>query len=102
MKHQGQGKAIMAKYIKKPIVVEAFRFQIDDAMPDWFNEKRITNEIITYDDGTCDIVTLEGTMHADKGDYIIKGIKSEVYPCKPDVFEQTYDVYNKSKHGLFD
>lgn len=79
------------KYRKKPIVIEAFRFQIDNAMPDWFNEKRITNEIITYDDGTCDIKTLEGVMHANKGDYIIKGVKGEIYPCKPDIFEETYE-----------
>lgn len=78
-------------YRKKPIIIEAFRFQIDDEMPDWFNEKRTTNEIITYDDGTCDIRTLEGVMRADKGDYIILGIKGEAYPCKPDIFEQTYE-----------
>jgi hypothetical protein len=79
------------KYRKKPVVIEAFRFQMDSEMPDWFNEKRITNEIVTYDDGTCNIKTLEGVMHADKGDYIIPGIKGEVYPCKPDIFEQTYE-----------
>lgn len=81
----------MAKYKKKPVVIEAFRFQIDDVMPDWFNEKRITNEIITHEDGTCDIKTLEGTMRADKGDYVILGVKGEVYPCKPDIFEATYE-----------
>jgi hypothetical protein len=81
----------MAKYKKKPVVIEAFRFQIDDVMPDWFNKKRITNEIITREDGTCDIKTLEGTMRADKGDYVILGVKSEVYPCKPDIFEATYE-----------
>lgn len=79
------------KYRKKPVVIEAFRFQIDKSMPDWFNEKRITNEIITYDDGTCDIKTLEGTMKANKGDYIIQGVNGEIYPCKPDIFEKTYE-----------
>ena len=77
----------MAKYKKKPVVIETFRFQIDDVMPDWFNEKRITNEIITHEDGTCDIKT----MRADKGDYVILGVKGEVYPCKPDIFEATYE-----------
>jgi hypothetical protein len=38
------------------------------------------------------IETLEGTMSADKGDYIIKGIKGEFYPCKPDIFNLTYDA----------
>jgi hypothetical protein len=79
------------KYRMKPVVIEAFRFQLDDEMPDWFNEKRICNEIITYDDGTCDIKTLEGIMHAEKVDYIIMGVKGEVYPCKPDIFLQTYE-----------
>ena len=81
----------MAKYRKKPVVIEAFRFKIDDAMPDWFNEKRITNEIITYDDGTCLIKTLEGDMQANYGDYVIRGVNGECYPCKPGIFDKTYD-----------
>ena len=56
------------KYRKKPIIVEAY----------------IANEE-EY------IKTLEGTMKADKGDYIITGVKGEQYPCKPDVFKQTYE-----------
>ena len=79
------------KYRKKPVVIEAFRFQIDNAMPDWFNEKRITNEIVTHDDGTVEIETLEGVMKANRGDYIIQGVNGEIYPCKPDIFEKTYD-----------
>ena len=38
------------------------------------------------------IRTLEGNMIATKGDYIIKGVQGEIYPCKPDIFEQTYDI----------
>ena len=41
---------------------------------------------------TLDIFTLEGTHYADFGDYIIKGVKGEFYPCKPDIFEKTYDI----------
>jgi hypothetical protein len=37
------------------------------------------------------ITTLEGVMRADKGDWIIKGVKGELYPCKPDIFEMTYE-----------
>jgi len=37
------------------------------------------------------IYTLEGTMTADYGDYIIQGVNGEIYPCKPDIFEQTYE-----------
>ena len=40
---------------------------------------------------TCDIETLEGTMHASIGDYIITGVNGEQYPCKPDIFEKTYE-----------
>ena len=56
------------KYRKKPVVVEAY--QTDKEM---------------------DIETLEGTMHASVGDYIITGVRGEQYPCKPDIFEQTYE-----------
>lgn len=56
------------KYRKKPVVIEAY--QTDKEM---------------------DIETLEGTMHASVGDYIITGVRGEQYPCKPDIFEQTYE-----------
>lgn len=82
----------MAKYRKKPVIIDAFRFMIDDTMPDWFSEKVINNTIITYKDGTCSINTLEGVMTSSYGDYIIQGVKGEVYACKPDIFEQTYEL----------
>ena len=79
------------KYRKKPVVIEAVRFMIDDTLPDWFMDRVASNTIITHSDGTCNIKTLEGTMRADYGDYIILGIKGEVYPCKPDIFISTYE-----------
>lgn len=81
----------MSKYRKLPVEIEAFRFQIDEYMPDWFLEKMKDNTIITHEDGTCDIKTLEGTIHSSKGDYIIKGVNGEIYPCKPDIFNKTYE-----------
>jgi hypothetical protein len=89
------------KFRKKPVVIEAFRMGID-ARPDWFQDKVSTNEIVTYamgeDEGPfsfrktyCDIKTLEGTMRGDYGDYIIKGVQGEIYPCKPDIFKATYE-----------
>ena len=45
------------------------------------------------------IKTLEGSMRADKGDIIIKGVKGEFYPCKPDIFERTYDVLPAAEGG---
>jgi hypothetical protein len=89
------------KYVKKPIVVEAFQFGVD-YMPDWFVDKMSTNEIVTQgthplanDMKRCEIKTLEGVMKASKGDMIIKGIKGEIYPCKKDIFDATYDVYDE-------
>lgn len=55
-------------YRKKPVVVQAYKT-----------------------DSEADIETLEGTMHADIGDYIITGVNGEKYPCKPDIFEKTYE-----------
>ena len=57
------------KYRKKPIVVEAYQTQ---------------KELIIH--------TLEGDLKADPGDYIITGVNGEKYPCKPDIFEKTYEA----------
>lgn len=80
------------RYKKKPVVIEACRFMIDSYMPEWFMDNVTKNNIITHTDGTCDIKTLEGTMTADFGDYIIQGVNGELYPCKPEIFEKTYDI----------
>jgi hypothetical protein len=87
----------MAKYLKKPIVVEAFRLGYDD-IPDWFTEGLNRGKSILFqysEDGNIKteaaIKTLEGTMLAGHGDFIIKGIRGECYPCKPDIFEATYE-----------
>lgn len=78
-------------YKKKPIIIEAFRFGYDE-YPIWFNEEEYSREIDKYGK-TCKfyIKTLEGTMKANKGDYIIKGVNGELYPCKPDIFDKTYE-----------
>jgi len=95
----------LAKYRKNPIVIEAFRMGIDNR-PDWFQDKVTKNEIITHlvedeiDDNNpfefkktyCLIKTLEGVMRGKYGDYIIQGSEKEVYPCKPDIFEKTYEL----------
>lgn len=82
----------MAKFRKKPVVIEAYCYnQVDDNYrPDWFQDRVSRNEIITYPDYAV-IKTLEGFMRADLGDWVIKGVKGEVYPCKPDIFEATYE-----------
>lgn len=77
------------KYRKKPIDIEAFQFGKDE-FPFWFSCRLGKNNIIVKEDCVY-IKTLEGTMKADLFDYIIKGIEGEIYPCKPDIFEKSYD-----------
>ena len=79
----------MKKYRKKPIVIEAVEWKgnnFEDLID--LDEKQI---IVSNPDGTLTIPTLEGNHLCKKGDFIIKGIKGELYPCKPDIFEQTYE-----------
>ncbi|VIF97035.1 gp9 [Clostridioides difficile] len=84
----------MARFVKKAIEVEAFRLGYD-TLPKWFIENdRVCNfmeEKCINGHVSCDLKTLEGTMRANKGDYIIQGVKGEVYPCKADIFEMTYE-----------
>jgi len=70
------------KYIKRPIVVEAEQ---------WFLGKEIEGVIRVTDEYNY-IETLEGKMIVSSGDWIITGIKGEKYPCKPDIFEATYEL----------
>ena len=82
----------MARYRKKPVEVEAIRWtgnNLKEVLE--FSDK----SYIDKDNYTLKIDTLEGTHIASRGDYIIKGIKGEFYPCKPDIFEATYEMtYN--------
>lgn len=85
----------MKTYRKKPIVIEAELYDIQgdevdieqsqDRIADFMDENiELSGDYIT-------IKTLEGDMHASVGDYIIKGVNGEFYPCKPDVFEKSYE-----------
>ncbi len=80
----------MHKYVKKPVVIEAVQWtgenvtEIVDFCVDCYSYKKL-------DEPQLMVRTLEGPMKASQGDYIIKGIKGEFYPCKPDVFELTYN-----------
>lgn len=78
----------MGKYRKKPIVVEAVKYERFDDVYDFVGWENLTAPI----EGRVGIVTLEGVVWAQKGDYIIRGVKGEFYPCKPDIFEATYEV----------
>lgn len=87
------------KYRKKPVVIEAFQYNGDFQdrngtyyIPDWAVEANETGVLYFKDAGDLYIKTLEGDMMANVGDYIIQGISGEIYPCKPDIFEQTYEL----------
>ena len=88
----------MAKFRKKPVVIEAFRLNERGLIAeDWFWDAVTKNDIVTHcfgkhepDPAWCEIKTLEGTMIANAGDYIIQGVHGEIYPCKADIFQQTY------------
>jgi hypothetical protein len=75
------------KYRKKPVVIEAVQWNGD--LKDFVNFP-ISGAYVNPDNVMI-IKTLEGIMNADIGDWIIKGIKGEFYPCKPDIFEATYE-----------
>lgn len=79
----------MAKYRKKPVIIDAVLFDgINSADIHEFCGDNVREPVgETY----LEIETLEGTMKANPGDYIIKGVNGEFYPCKPDIFEKTYE-----------
>lgn len=76
------------KYRKKPVVIEAVQWLGDN-----LNEiEDFMGENIETDDDGINISTLEGDMKASLNDFIIKGVNGEFYPCKPDIFEKTYET----------
>ena len=83
------------KYRKKPVEVEAIKFTRNNfkEIKEFTNGKadNFTTERCPNGKSYCYIDTLEGTHIATEGDYIIKGVKGEFYPCKPDIFELTYE-----------
>jgi len=80
------------KYRKKPVVIDAWRFR---NQKECFDNLKKQGVPIKYDyqhsPNNCFIETLEGNMYISDNDWIIKGVKNEYYPCKPDIFEQTYE-----------
>lgn len=96
----------MASYRKKPVVIQAFQMtektRIDNSnwprwMHDaWQKDRGEKGSLSPWVDGTGDgplkIDTPEGALRVSFGDWIIRGIKGELYPCKPDIFEDTYEL----------
>ena len=102
------------KYRKKPVVVDAIQLKKTQisirAILEMMGQAVITkcdgasykfyeycNMI--FDKGYMEIETLEGIMKASIGDYIIKGVNGEFYPCKPDIFEKTYEAVEKRENS---
>lgn len=83
------------KYRKLPVEIEAIQYQREDnimAVQDFFGDGN--GRELKYDEEKNEyfIRTLEGDMHLTKGDFIIRGVNGEYYPCKPDIFWKTYEV----------
>lgn len=83
------------KFRKKPVVIEAVQHFADmgrhtAVIPHWLIQACTTGVVIARGTETY-IKTLEGDMHVQDGDWIIRDVKGELYPCKPDIFEATYE-----------
>ena len=96
----------MSKFRKKPVVIEAFQFQAEQDYANWpqwakVQLKHNVDGLVVARDRTernieahpdhLKIYTSEGVMRANDCDWIIRGVKGEIYPCKPDIFEATYE-----------
>lgn len=92
----------MARYRKKPIVIEAFQLTLDNResnqhWPSWAHEawQKAPHElgalVAIPGANRIEVVTLEGPLNVSLDDWIIRGVKGELYPCKPDIFAATYE-----------
>ena len=83
----------MQKFVKKPVVIEAIQYDGANITEiETFVGAKLPSVWLSVEDTQLVISTLEGDMKVSKGDYVIKGIKGEFYPCKPDIFKSTYNV----------
>lgn len=80
----------MPTFRKKPVEIEAVQLPFTSA-PSWLADAMDAGTVRYYTNGAASIDTLEGTMTAVRGDWIIQGVKGELYPCKPDIFAATYE-----------
>ena len=94
-RYEVTGKAIWrrgVKYRKKPVVVEAIQYfdrpEYMKLVADFVDDSAVPDPIT----GDLMITTLEGIMRCCDGDWIIKGVNGEFYPCKPDIFDKTYEL----------
>lgn len=99
------------KFRKKPVVIEAIKWDgqnLSDVIKFMWGDKPcvlikqedsedVESELFSYRGKNLFIKTPEGELHASVGDMIIKGVKGELYPCKPDIFQMTYDGINNGE-----
>lgn len=86
------------KFRKKPVVIEAVEvndliacsIQRATLLPAWAHDAYHAG-VLRVNDASVSIRTLEGEMRGERGDWIIRGVKGELYPCKPDIFAATYE-----------
>lgn len=83
----------MPIFQKKRVFVEAIQYTDPESVKQIIEMKGDGLGVNNSEEGLY-IATLEGVMKADKGDWVIKGVKGEIYPCKPDIFEMTYEPVN--------
>jgi hypothetical protein len=81
--------ATTRRFRKKPVVIEAMQYLGAVELEFLGDSERVRSA--ADGSGACEIVTLEGVMRCEVGDWIIRGVKGELYPCKPDIFEETYE-----------
>lgn len=96
---------MVKQFRKKPVIIEAIQY--DGTIKNvkkifqWALDNRVETHIYHTEDNETGIPTglfietLEGTMRVNNGDYVIRGLKNELYPCKPDIFNQTYEEVSK-------
>lgn len=85
------------QYFKKPVAIEAIQLTDDNhsEIIQWLSSYNVESYTLkSTDPSGLYIKTLEGVMKVNIGDYIIKGVKDEFYPCREDIFKMTYDEYN--------
>ena len=83
------------RYRKRPVEVEAYCYQAElgnNRLMNWLSQQGANVSGWVFHDGEITIPTLEGLMKVSDGDFIIRGVKGEYYPCKPDIFDLTYEA----------
>jgi hypothetical protein len=98
----------MSKFVKKPVVIEAITFEELLAMAKAQGATEVNGmpwsfeyagQPITHENNDCYLIpTLEGTMKFNRGDMLITGVSGEIYPCKMDIFEKTYEPVEENSN----